>query len=96
MFSEFQDKFTTSIYCKPTFRGIYIHFDSFLPVAYKTDMIHILLYRCFWICSIWTKLHLELVKLMDVLKSNGYPENFINNCFKTFLDNKHRIQEICL
>ena len=41
----------------------------------------------------WTKFHSELVKLMDVFKSNGYPEKFINNCFKTFLDNKHRIQE---
>ena len=26
---------------------------------------------------------------MDVLKSNGYPENFINNCF----NNKHKMQE---
>ena len=33
--------------------------------------------------------HLEVVKLMDV---SGYPENFINNYFKMFLDNKHRIQ----
>ena len=31
--------------------------------------------------------------LIDVFKSNGYPDNFIKNCFKTFLDNKHRIQE---
>ena len=30
---------------------------------------------------------------MDVFKSNGYPETFINNCFKTFLDNRDRIQE---
>ena len=30
---------------------------------------------------------------MDVFKSDGYPENFINNHFKTFLDNKNRIQE---
>ena len=30
---------------------------------------------------------------MDVFKSNGYPENFINNCFKAFLDSKHRMQE---
>ena len=30
---------------------------------------------------------------MYVFKSNSYPENFMNNCFKTFLDNKHRIQE---
>ena len=31
--------------------------------------------------------------LMDVFKSSGYTKNFINNCFKTFLDNKDRIQE---
>ena len=23
----------------------------------------------------------------------GYPENFINNCFKTFVDNKYRVRE---
>ena len=34
-----------------------------------------------------------MVKLTDVFKNNGYPENFINNCFKVFLDNKYRIQE---
>ena len=34
-----------------------------------------------------------MVLTLDVFNSNGYPENFINNCFKTFLDNKHRIQE---
>ena len=56
-------------------------------------MIHVLLYRCFWIRSDWTKFHFELVKLMNVFKSNGYPETFINNLFKTFLDNKHRIKE---
>ena len=30
---------------------------------------------------------------MDFLKSIFYLENFINYCFKTFLDNKHRRQE---
>ena len=39
------------------------------------------------------KFHLELFKLMDVYKSNGYPENFINGCFNGFLHEKHRIQE---
>ena len=29
---------------------------------------------------------------MNIFKSR-YSENFIHNCFKTFLDNKHRIQE---
>ena len=34
-----------------------------------------------------------MVKLTDVFKNNGYPENFVNNCFNVFLDNKYRIQE---
>ena len=68
-------------------------FDSFLPSSYKIGLLHTLLYRCFRICSDWTKFHLELVKLIDVFKSNGYPENFINNCFKVFLDNKYRVKE---
>ena len=52
-----------------------------------------LLYRCLRICSDWTKFHLELVKLTNVFENNSYPENFINNFFKVFLDNKYRIQE---
>ena len=41
----------------------------------------------------WTKFHWELAKLIDVFKSNGYTEKFIDNYFKVFLDKKHRIQE---
>ena len=88
-----KDKITTSVYRKPTFSGIYTHFDSFLPSSNKIGLLHALLYGCFRICSDWTKFHLELVKLTDVFKNNGYPENFINNYFKVFLDNKYRIQE---
>ena len=55
-------------------------------------MLHTIWYRCF-IWSDCSKFHLELVKLVDVFKNNGYPENFIINYFKVFLDNKHWIQE---
>ena len=59
-----QGKCTTSVYRKPTFNRMHNHFDSSLPSTYKIGMIHTLLCRCFWICSDWTKFHLELVKLM--------------------------------
>ena len=89
-----QGKFTTSVYCKPTVNEIYTHYNSFLSSTYKTGMIHALLYGCFWNCCWnWTKFYLELFKWMEVFRSNIYPENFINNCFKIFLDNKNRIQE---
>ena len=71
------------------FSGIYTHFDSFLPPSNKIGLSHTLLYRCFRICSDWTKFHFELVKLIDVFMNNGYPENFI----KVFLDNKYRVRE---
>ena len=86
-----KDRFTISVYLKPTFSGIYTHFDSFLPSSNKIGLLHTLLYRCFRICSDWTKFHLELVKLTDIFKNNH--ENFINICFKVFLDSKYRVRE---
>ena len=88
-----KDKFTTSVYRKPTFSRIYTHFDSFLPASNKIGLLNTLLYRSFRIRLDWTKFHLELVTLIDVFKNNDYPENFINNCFKVFLGNKYRVRE---
>ena len=78
-----EDKtFTTSVYRKPTFSGVYTHFDSFLPSTYKSGTVYTLAYRCLSICSSWTKLHNELVCLKEIFLKNGYPEDFINKCFK--------------
>ena len=46
-----QAKFIISFYQKPTFGGVYTHFDSFLSDTYKIDMIYTLVNRCFRICS---------------------------------------------
>ena len=88
-----KDTFTTSVYRKPSLSRIYTHFDSFLPSSNKMGLLHTILYRSSQICSDWTKFHLELVMLIDAFKNNGYPENFINICFKVFLDNKYRVRE---
>ena len=83
----------TTVYRKPTFSGVYTHFDSFLPSTYKFGMIYTLAYRCFCICSDWTKFHSELTKLKDIFRKNGLPVSFIDKCFKKFLDNVHIIKE---
>ena len=49
-------------------------------------MIYTLVYRCFILCSDWTKFHAELVTLKEIFLKNGYPTSFIDNCFKKFLD----------
>ena len=83
------NKFVTSVYRKPTFSGVYTHFDSFLPTTYKFGMIYTLVFRCFSICSDWTKFHQELSFLKNVFLQNGYPTSFIDKCFKAFLDQLH-------
>ena len=41
-----EDKtFTTSVYRKPTFSGVYTHFGSLLPSTYKFGTIYTLAYR---------------------------------------------------
>ena len=80
--SRQEGHFVTTVYWKPTFSGVY----SFLPTIYKSGMIYTLVYRCFKICSNWTKFHEELNFLKQILLKNGYPQSFIDNCFKTFLD----------
>ena len=82
-----EDKtFTKCIY--RTFSGVYKHIYSFLASAYMFGTAYLLAYRCFKICSCWTKLHTELSSLKQYfLKKNGYPENFTSNCFKRFTDN---------
>ena len=55
------DRFTTSIYRKPTFSGVFTHFDSFIPASYKHGLVDTLIFRCFKICSSYEKIHNEFL-----------------------------------
>ena len=35
-----QGKFSTTVYRKPTFSGVYSNFESFLPSVYKFGMVY--------------------------------------------------------
>ena len=73
-----QGKFTTSVYRKPTFSGVYTHFDSFLPNTYKIGVVYTLANRYFLIYSNWLMFRLQLTILRKIFQKNGYPENFID------------------
>ena len=88
-----QGKFTTTIYRKPTFSGVYSTFESFLHSVYKFGMVYTLFYRCFRICSNWTQFHTELIFLKEILQKNGYLKNFIDKFLKKFLNNVHLVKE---
>ena len=55
-------------------------------------MLYTLVYRCFTLCSDWSKFHRELVTLKEIFQRNGYPKSFIDKCFKKFLDRLHIIK----
>ena len=88
-----QGKFITSVYRKPTFRVVYIHFDSFLPDTYKIGMIYTLVNRCFQICSNWSMFHQQLILFREIFQKNGHTENFIDRCFKLFLNRIHILKD---
>ena len=49
--SRSNGKFSTSVYSKPTFTGLFTHFHSFIPLAYKRSLVSSLLHRIFNLCS---------------------------------------------
>ena len=65
--------FTTNIYRKPTFSGLFTNFHSFLPEKYKTGLCLTLLFRIYTICSDWSKIHLEIIKLREIMKKKRLP-----------------------
>ena len=79
-----QGKFTITVYWKPTFSGVYSNFESFLTSVYKFGMVYILVYRYFRLYSNLTQFHTALTFLKKIFPKNGYPKNFIDNCFKYY------------
>ena len=62
---------------------------GFLSILVKTFCSHAF-------CSSWTKLLNELVCLKETFLKNGYPEDFINKCFKKFMDNINAVEKTTL
>ena len=70
--------FSTSVYRKKTFAGLYTKWDSFTPRKYKINLIRTLTFRCFRICSSPSLLRSSLSELRKLLSQNGYPAGIVN------------------
>ena len=88
--SRIDNRFETGIYRKTTFSGVFTNFNSFIPTAYKHGLIYSLLFRCFRICSSFSKFHDEIVILREIFDRNDYPCNVIDFCVRNFLAKIHR------
>lgn len=65
------------VYRKPTWTGQYTHFNSFVPVKQKRNLVHCLRDRAIRICTP-DSLDEELKSIRNTLRLNGYPDRFIN------------------
>ena len=79
------NKFTTSMYGKPTFSGGCTNFKGFIPRVYEFGLVYTLLHRCFNIISTYEKFNNEIYALKQIFKLNGYPIQFADRCTKQFL-----------
>ena len=57
-------------------------------------MVYNLVYRCFYTCSNWTQFRTELTFLKGIFQKNGYPENFIDKCFKKLICFKENVPTV--
>ena len=81
---------STSVYRKPTYSGLYLQWNSFVPRQYKRGLVNCLIHRAWNICSSYDNFCKELEFIRSVLTANGYPLNFIESCVKRYLDKKYQ------
>ena len=86
IFISSKNSFSTSLYHKPTFTGLYLNFKSFAPMQFKTMLVNTLLDRIFKISSNWVNFHLDVEQLSKYLMKNLYPKKLIDKLCKKFLD----------
>ena len=80
------NKFTSSVYRKPTFTGVYTHFQSLIPQDYKFGLICTLLHRIYNISSSFGKIVEESNNLKTIIRKNGYPVKFAERCIFHFFN----------
>ena len=86
------NKFSTSVYRKPTFSGVFTNFDTFIPNSYKYALIFTMLHRDLKLCSNSEIFYQEFEKSKNIFRNNGYPINFSDFCIKKYL-NKLYVKE---
>ena len=53
---------------------------------HKRGLIETLLNRSFRLCSSYENFHREIKTLKSIFKHSNYPQNFVNQCIKKFLN----------
>ena len=81
--------FSTNLHRKKTFTGLYTNFESLSPIKYKVNLIVVLIYRAYHICSSYLSFHEQVCIIKRFLQQNRFPIYLINRVIKIFLDKQN-------
>ena len=80
----------TKIFRKPPFTGLYINWQSYVPLKYKKNLLFTLLDRADKICYSYAFIHQEFRKISTLLQKNGFPTHFIDHHIAKFFNQKYQ------
>ncbi|XP_068213864.1 uncharacterized protein [Palaemon carinicauda] len=78
--------FDTSVYIKPTNRGLSLNGDSEWPNRYKACTIKAYIHRALFLCSSWAATHQELNRVAQVLVNYGYSNRQVSREIELAMD----------
>ena len=78
----------SSVYRKKTFTGLLTNYFIFAPLNYKLGLVRTLLDRVYKINNSWVGFHLDVKKLIFLLRKNCFPSWVIDKIIHRYLSKK--------
>ena len=77
--------YSTTVYRKPTFTGLFTNFNSFTCISYRLSVLRCLVFRALRLCSTADFFLAELNAIKAFLMRNAYPAKIIDSVIRTTL-----------
>ena len=84
-----ENRLSTSVYRKDTYTSLILNYLANCPDNWKLGLAKTFINRAYVVCNSWINFHKEIVKLKDIFKKNGYPQFYIDQTVKKFLDKQN-------
>ena len=79
----------TNLYRKKSFTWPYTNFDSLSPIQYKVNLVSVLVYRAYHICSSYLSFHEKVCSIKPFFQLNQFPIYPIDRIIRNFLDRQY-------
>ena len=77
------------IHTKATDKGLFFHFNSFIPGLYRRNKVAGSIFRAFKIASNYLIFHSDITKLTNKFIKNGFPRAYVETLISVFLQKQY-------